>query len=193
MRDVYDYIVVGAGAAGCVMAHRLSEDGGASVLLVEGGGTDLDQPKIATTALWPSNMGTDTDWDDRTVPQRHLQNRVMPLAAGRIIGGSSSINATLWVRGDLSDYRAWEAAGGPRWGFASMLSAFKKVERYAGGEGPYRGGFGLLPTRKASVSHPVTQAFNESSKALGFEEKPDLNGDVSPLGTGQLDVNTAID
>src|SRR5262245_20137576 len=87
MKDTYDYVIVGAGAAGCVMAHRLSEDGTTSVLLVEGGGTDVDQQKIATTASWPSNIGTDTDWGDRAVPQRHLRNRVMPLPVGRIIGG----------------------------------------------------------------------------------------------------------
>ena len=191
--NAYDYIIVGAGSAGCVLAHRLSHEGRIGVLLIEGGGTDLEQPKIAKSVLWATNIGSDTDWGNTTVPQPNLANRVIPMPVAKILGGGSSINATLWLRGDKSDYDAWEAAGGPDWGFAAMARAFKKVERYAGGEGPYRGGSGLISTRKPALDHPVTHAFNESSRALGIVDNADLNGGPSPLGTGQLDVNTDVD
>ena len=157
LRGEYDYIVVGAGSAGCVMAHRLSQNGGASVLLIEGGGTNLDQEKISDPRIYARNFGTDTDWGYKSMPQTHLNNRVIVAPVGKIIGGGSSINATVWLKGDKADYDAWEAAAGPAWGFDHIIRNFKKAERYAGGATAIRGGDGMIATRKPALDHPVTQ------------------------------------
>jgi choline dehydrogenase len=110
LRDEYDYIVVGAGSAGCVLANRLSASG-ANVLLIEGGGDVAGaQPKIAFTERWSTNFGTDTDWGHKSVPQKDLRNRVIVAPVGKIIGGGSSINATAWLRGTKQDFDAWEKA-----------------------------------------------------------------------------------
>jgi choline dehydrogenase len=186
----YDYIVVGAGSAGCVMAHRLSEDGAARVLVIEGGGTDLDQAKVADARLYVSNFGTDTDWGDTSVPQRHLNDRVIVSPVGRVIGGGSSINATVWLKGDKADYDEWERAAGPGWGFDAIVRNFKKTERYAGGEGRIRGGAGMIATRKASPDHPITQAFVAAACSLGQAEHADVNDIADTAGiASQKDIN----
>jgi choline dehydrogenase len=191
LRFEYDYVIVGAGAAGCVMANRLSEDGRSSVLVIEGGGTDIGQAKISDPRLWPTNFGTDTDWCCSTVPQPHLNGRSIVAPVGKVIGGGSSINATVWLNGDRADYDAWETAAGPGWGFDHLIGNFKKAERYAGGESAMRGGSGMIATRTPDRSHPVTQAFIESAVACGKAEQRDVN-DVAQVGdvTGQNDVNT---
>ena len=189
LKDEYDYLIVGGGTAGCVLAHRLSQDGRSSVLVIEGGGADLSQPKTVNPLLWPTNIGSDTDWGNRTLPQAGLANRVIPVPVGKIIGGGSSINGLVWLRGDKSDFDAWEAAAGPDWGFAAIAHGFLKVDRCAGGDGPYRSGSGMIANRKPAPNHVVTRAFIEASKDLGFTELADVNGGPSPIGTGQMDQN----
>jgi choline dehydrogenase len=191
LKPEYDYVIVGAGAAGCVLANRLSEDGWSSVLAIEGGGTDIGQAKISDPRLWPTNFGTDTDWGYSTVPQPHLNGRSIVAPVGKVIGGGSSINATVWLNGDRADYDAWEAAAGPDWGFDNLIRNFKKAERYAGGESTMRGGSGMIATRTPDRSHPVTQAFITSAVACGKAERRDVN-DVAQVGdvTGQNDINT---
>ena len=190
LKSKYDYVIVGAGSCGCVMAHRLSQDGRFSVLVVEGGGTDLDQPKIINPVLYATNCGTDTDWGNKTVPQAHLMNRTIEMPIGKIIGGGSSINAAVWLKGDKADYDTWEAAAGPTWGFASIINGFKRTERYAGGESEFCGGSGMIATRKPALSHPVTIGFIEAAKSLGKEVHLDINN-ITSLATaaGQQDVN----
>jgi choline dehydrogenase len=191
LKPEYDYVIVGAGAAGCVLANRLSEDGRSSVLVIESGGTDIGQAKISDPRLWPTNFGTDTDWGCSTVPQPHLNGRSIVAPVGKVIGGGSSINATVWLNGDRADYDAWEAAAGPAWGFDHLIRNFKKTERYAGGESTMRGGSGMIATRTPDRSHPVTQAFIASAVACGKTEHRDVN-DVAHVSdvTGQNDVNT---
>ena len=191
LRAEYDFIVVGAGAAGCVMAHRLSQDVRASVLLVEGGGTDIGQTKISDPRLWTGNFGTDTDWGCRSVPQAHLNGRAIVTPVGKIIGGGSSINATVWLNGDKADYDAWEAAAGPLWGFEHIVRNFKKTERFAGGESAMRGGSGMIATRASDASHPVTRAFIDSAVGCGKTEQRDVNA-IAEVGeaAGQKDINT---
>jgi len=190
LKSEYDYIIVGAGSAGCVMAHRLSQDGRSTVLVVEGGGTNIEQEKIADSRLYVRNFGTDTDWGYKSTPQSHLNNRVIVAPVGKVIGGGSSINATVWLKGDKADYDEWEAAAGPNWGFEQIMRNFKKVDRYAGGEGAIRGGAGMIATRKPSQNHPVTGGFVESAKALGKAEHFDINN-IASVGdaTGHQDVN----
>ena len=159
LKSEYDYVIVGAGSAGCVMANRLSQDGRTTVLLIEGGGTNIEQEKISDPRVYTRNFGTDTDWGYKSTPQAHLNNRVIVAPVGKIIGGGSSINATVWLKGDKADYDTWEAAAGPGWGYDAIIRNFKKVERYAGGETAIRGGAGMIATRKPALGHPVTQAF----------------------------------
>ena len=193
LKSEYDYVIVGAGSAGCVMAHRLSQDGRFSVLVIEGGGTNLDQDKISNPLLYVTNFGTDTDWGNKTVPQANLMNRTIVAPIGKIIGGGSSINAAVWLKGDKADYDTWEAAAGPSWGFTSIIKGFKRVERYAGGESEFRGGAGMIATRKPALGHPVTIGFIESAKALGKDVHLDINNIASLAGaTGQQDINVDI-
>jgi choline dehydrogenase len=190
LRDEYDYIIVGAGSAGCVLANRLSATG-ASVLLIEGGGTDIQQPKIAFTERWSTNFGTDTDWGHKSVPQKHLNNRVIVAPVGKIIGGGSSINATAWLRGTKQDYDAWEKAAGPNWSFEKLIPAFKRVERYEGGESELRGGDGAIATRMPAANHPVTLAMIAAAREMGFTEHFDINNTADWLeATGQQSTNT---
>src|SRR5262245_35709564 len=155
LKDEYDYIIVGAGSAGCVMAHRLSQDGRSRVLVIEGGGTNLAQDKLIDPRIYTRNFGTDTDWGYKSTPQTHLNNRVIVAPVGKIIGGGSSINATVWLKGDKADYDAWEAAAGPNWGFDAIIRNFKKVDRYAGGESTIRGGSGMFARRRPGLRNPV--------------------------------------
>ena len=193
LKSEYDYVIVGAGAAGCVMAHRLSQDGRSRVLLIEGGGTGIGQEKITDPRLWTTNFGTDSDWCCTSVPQKHLDNRRIVTPVGKIIGGGSSINATVWLNGDKADYDAWERAAGPDWGFEPIIRNFKKTERYAGGGSAMRGGAGVIATRTSDRGHPVTQAFIESAVACGKTEKRDVN-DIAEVGdaAGQKDINTDV-
>jgi choline dehydrogenase len=190
LKSEYDYVIVGAGSAGCIMAHRLSQNGRSSVLVIEGGGTDINQEKIADPRAYTRNFGTNTDWGYKSTPQTHLNNRVIVAPVGKIIGGGSSINATVWLKGDKADYDQWEVAAGPNWGFEQIIRNFKKVDRYAGGEGIIRGGAGMIATRKPGVSHPVTQAFIASAVGLGKAEHLDINN-VASVGNaaGQQDIN----
>lgn len=190
LKSEYDYIIVGGGSSGSVLAHRLSQGGQMSVLVIEGGGTNLNQEKIFNPMVYTRNFGSDTDWGYKSVPQKALNNRVIVAPVGKIIGGGSSINATVWLKGDKADYDAWEAAAGPGWGFDSIIRNFKKTEKFAGGETAIRGGNGMIATRKPAMTHPVTHAFVASAVGLGKTEHMDINN-VASIGdaAGQQDIN----
>ena len=130
LRSEYDYIVVGAGAAGWVMAHRLSQNGQASVLVIEGGGTNLDQEKIYNPGIYTRNFGSDTDWGYKSTPQQALNNRVIVAPVGKIIGGGSSINATVWLKGDKADYDTWEAAATRKRVYEMLVAEKLPVQAY---------------------------------------------------------------
>jgi choline dehydrogenase len=194
LKAEYDYVIVGAGSSGCVLANRLSADGRSTVLLIEGGGTNIEQEKISDPRVYTHNFGTDTDWGYKSTPQAHLNNRVIVAPVGKVIGGGSSINATVWLKGDKADYDAWEEAAGPGWGFDAIVSNFKRAERYAGGESAIRGGAGMIATRKPALGHPVTGAFITSAVALGKREQLDVNNvpDTADIA-GQQDINVGTD
>lgn len=184
----YDYIVVGAGAAGCVLANRLSTNPAVNVLLLEPGSANLDQPKLYDPMLWPLNLGSETDWAYVSAPQAGFNGRELPLGAGRVIGGSASINGCVWIRGDARDYLAWERAAGPEWGVSRMFSNFRRIESYSGASDSRRGRDGPIGTTTLAEGHPLTRPLIEAGHEFGFRDVA-FNGDPLIDGVGLGDVN----
>jgi choline dehydrogenase len=184
----YDYIVVGGGSAGCVLASRLSADPAATVLLLESGGPDSD-PNLTVPALWPMLMGTDADWSYETVPQVHAAGRRIGWPRGRVLGGSSSINAMVYMRGAAADFDRWAEDGCVGWDAASVLPAFKALEDYPGGDPATRGVDGPLKVRIPDTVSPFSEAVYEAALELGHQANDDFNsGSIDGVGWNQLTV-----
>ena len=174
----YDYIVVGAGSAGCVLAGRLTEDPQTRVLLLEAGGADRDpliHIPIGLGRLWKDRRH---DWGFHTEPQAHLNQRAIPLPRGKVLGGSSSINAMLYVRGHRGDYDRWAGMGLDGWSYAEVLPYFKRTESWCGGQTAYRGGGGPVATRFTDLSDPLYAATLAAGREAGFAVSDDMNGAV---------------
>jgi 4-pyridoxate dehydrogenase len=172
----YDVIIVGAGSAGCALAGRLSEDKGRRVLLVEAGGWDTD-PWIKIPLGWPHILlNRKHDWMYFAEPEATTGGRGLECARGRVIGGSSSINAMAYVRGNQGDYERWAASGLKTWSYAHVLPYFRRQESWKGGASFYRGGDGPLATRMAAYSDPLAEAYAAAGRAAGYKATPDYNG-----------------
>ena len=172
----YDIIIIGAGSAGCTLAGRLSEDKGRRVLLLEAGGWD-DDPWIKIPLGWPRLLlNRKHDWMYFAEPEATTGGRGLECARGRIIGGSSSINAMAYVRGHQGDYERWAASGLTSWSYAHVLPYFRRQESWKGGPSFYRGGDGPLSTRMTAFSDPLVDAYAASGRAAGYKATPDYNG-----------------
>lgn len=171
-----DFVIIGSGSAGSAMAYRLSEDGKHSVIVIEFGGTDIGPLIQMPSALSiPLNMSL-YDWGFASEPEPHLGGRVLATPRGKVIGGSSSINGMVYVRGHARDFDHWAEEGATGWGFADVLPYFKRMEDNDGGEDGWRGHSGPLHVQRGSRRNPLYGAFVEAGRQAGFELTDDYNG-----------------
>jgi len=171
----YDYVIVGAGSAGCVLAARLSEDPDARVLLLEAGGPD-DRPEAHIPFLWPLLLKSGYDWDLLGEREPGLNNRRLYLPRGKMLGGCSSINAMLYVRGNRADYDGWAAGGAEGWSYEEVLPYFRRSEDNERGESEYHGVGGPLRVSEGRSRNALVDAMIDAAKAAGHEFNPDING-----------------
>ncbi|MBX7218379.1 MAG: choline dehydrogenase [Blastocatellia bacterium] len=172
---MFDYIIVGAGSAGCVLAHRLTENPQVKVLLLEAGGPDTRQ-EIHIPAAFSKLFKSDCDWAYHTEPQAGLNGRKLFWPRGKTLGGSSSINAMIYIRGHARDYDHWETLGNSGWGYRDVLPFFKKSEHQERGPSEFHGVGGPLNVADLRTVNPTAQAFVEAGAEIGLARNSDFNG-----------------
>jgi choline dehydrogenase-like flavoprotein len=186
-RRSYDYVIVGAGSAGCVIAARLTEDADVTVALLEAGGSDR-QAEIQTPIAFPAVFKSSIDWDLLGEPEPGLDNRRLYLPRGRVIGGCGSINAMIYARGNRADYDGWAAGGADGWAYQDVLPYFRRSEDNERGEDTYHGVGGPLSISDSRSMHPLVDTMIEAAAQAGHERNPDFNG-ARQEGVGRFQFN----
>jgi len=188
--ESFDYVIVGAGSAGCVLADRLSADGQRSVLLLEYGGSDrsifIQMPSALSI---PMNMPK-YNWFYYTEPEPHLGGRRMHVPRGKVLGGSSSINGLVYIRGNPQDFEGWSAQGASGWAYRDVLPYFRRAEKRQEGGNEYRGNSGRLETRYGTLSNPLHAAWLSAAGEAGYPSTADVNG-FQQEGFGRMDMTVA--
>jgi choline dehydrogenase len=174
---MFDYIIVGAGSAGCVLAHRLTEDPACKVLLIEAGGADTYAPARIPGA-YPQLQDTHYDWGYRTLPQRHLYGRRIFQPRGKVLGGSSTINYMVYIRGNRGDYDHWRDLGNDGWGYEDVLPCFIRMESNQRIQDAYHGSAGPITVTDHAERSPLSSIFVEAAQEIGIASNLDFNGAV---------------
>ena len=182
--DVFDYVIVGSGAAGSILASRLTEDASVTVCMLESGPSDWHPFLHIPAGYIKKVFDPSVTWPFTTEPTLHTNGRRIPVPQGRTLGGSTSINGLVYNRGQAEDFDGWAAAGNPGWSYADVLPYFKRTERRLGeGDDAYRGRDGPLPVSSIDWIHPISEAFIEGAQQIGIPPNPDYNG-ASQAGVG---------
>ena len=190
--EEFDYVIVGGGSSGCVLANRLTADGRHTVLLLEVGGGDRSIFVQMPSALSiPMNMEK-YDWRFYTEPEPGLGGRRLHTPRGKVLGGSSSINGLVYVRGNAQDFQRWESEGATGWNYASVLPYFRRAETRAAGGDDYRGDEGPLQTRYGTLENPLHAVWLEAGRQAGYASSDDING-YQQEGFGRLDMTVSGD
>jgi 4-pyridoxate dehydrogenase len=184
----YDYIIVGAGSAGCVLANRLTEDPATRVLLLEAGGDDSHIFLRVALGVGKLQQHRMFDWGYNTVREEGMNGRELMTLRGKVLGGSSSINMTAFTRGHPGDYDRWANTGAPGWSWNEVLPYFKRVETWEGGEMPLRGGSGPIHVVAAKTSDPLTKALDKAVEASGYPLTEDYNSQAVGFGRTQFNL-----
>jgi choline dehydrogenase-like flavoprotein len=189
MSTGYDYVIVGGGSAGCVLANRLSEDQAARVLLIEAGPRDLHPYIHIPLGMGKMHEHDMFNWGYQTEPEPSLNGRRIEAMRGKVLGGSSSINVMAYTRGHRGDYDRWAQKGALGWSYADVLPYFRRCETWAGGENTWRGGSGPVGTEFARTRDPVYDAWLEAARAAGMPVSDDYNGKQQEgFGRGQYTI-----
>jgi choline dehydrogenase len=191
--DAYDYIVCGTGSAGCALINRLAADPDAKILVIEAGGWDTS-PAVADPRVWFTNLGTERDWNDIAVRSTHVNDRAIPEHMGRVVGGGSSINATIWARPFRKNLDYWvEVTGDQAWGYDHALSIYRRVENWQGKpDARYRGQGGPVWVQPAHEPSPLAPGMLDACASLGLPVLDDLNGAREERDSGFALMNQII-